>query len=120
MNLVKQFGILFLLLFLGDSITYMLNIPIPGNILGMLLLTVALITKVIKLEDVEDAAKLFLDHLPVFFIPSSVGIMLYFGLIRNQLAGILVPTILSIIIGLYVTGKVADLFANKKGEEMDA
>ena len=120
MNLVKQFMTLFLILFLGNLVAHVLKIPIPGSILGMLLLTIALITKIVKVEDVEDASKLLLDHLPIFILPSSVGIILYFDLIKTQLVGILVPTILSIIIGLYVTGKVVDFFVKKDGGHIDA
>lgn len=120
MNLVKQFMTLFLVLFLGDIVAYVLKIPIPGNILGMLLLTIGLMKGFVQLKDVEEAGKILLDHLPIFFIPASVGIMLYFDLIRSQLAGILIPTILSIIIGLYVTGKVVDFFVKKNGGKVDA
>lgn len=120
MNLVKQFMLLFLMMFLGDTAARVFNIPIPGNILGMLLLTAALIMGVVRLKDVEEAGKLLLDHLPIFFIPSSVGIMLYFDLIQSQLVGILVPTILSIVIGLYVTGKVVDFYVRKNREDADA
>ncbi|SHK21721.1 holin-like protein [Geosporobacter subterraneus DSM 17957] len=120
MNLVRQFMLLFLMLFLGDLTARTLGIPVPGNILGMLLLTVALMLGALKLKDVEEAGKLLLDHLPIFFIPSSVGIMLYFDLIRSQIAGILVPTILSIMIGLYVAGKVVDYFVKEYEEDVNA
>ncbi|MBF8983650.1 CidA/LrgA family protein [Lutibacter sp. B2] len=114
MHLIKQFGIVLLILFLGTFISDFFNIPIPGNVIGMVLLSIALIKGIVKLEDVEEAANLFLNHLAIFFVCPTVGIMLYFDMIKLQFLAIVVPTIGSIVIGLVVTGKVVQFIANRK------
>ncbi len=119
MRLVKQFAIILWILFLGTLISDTFHLPIPGNVMGFVLLTVLLIVGVIKVEDIEEVATFFLNHLAVFFICPSVGIMLYLGVIKAQFVPIMIPTIASIMIGLGVTGKVVEYIIHRKDVDTD-
>jgi holin-like protein len=55
--------------------------PLPGNLVGMLLLLALLRLGVVRLEQVQDAATLLLQHLNLFFIPLAVGLMAWGGLL---------------------------------------
>lgn len=116
MKLIKQFIIILLILFLGNLISDVFKIPVPGNVLGMGILTLSLCTGMIKIKDVEAVSDFLLSHLAIFLIPSAVGIMLYLPLIKAKLLTIMIPTFLSIIIGLIITGKVVEIIINRKGE----
>lgn len=116
MKALKQFIIILGISFLGYLISGILPIPIPGNVIGMVILTIGLSTGLVKLKHVEDIANFLLDHLALFFIPPAVGIMVYLSLIKEQLLTILLPTVLSIIIGLLITGKTVE-FIMKRGEK---
>jgi holin-like protein len=119
MHLIKQFAIIMFMLFFGTILSDFFHMPIPGNVMGMALLCITLMTGIIKLKDVEEIANLFLNHLAIFFICPSVGIMLYFDMIKVKFIAIILPTILSIFIGLGVTGKVVELMANRKVVDTD-
>ncbi|WP_425458682.1 CidA/LrgA family protein [Clostridium celatum] len=58
--------------FAGEIISKLFNLPIPGNIVGMILLFLLLISNIVKLEKVENLSNFFLDHLAFFFIPATV------------------------------------------------
>ncbi|QEK13558.1 CidA/LrgA family protein [Crassaminicella thermophila] len=107
------------MLFLGTILSDFLHIPIPGNVIGMALLCISLITGTVKLKDVEEIANLFLNNLAIFFICPSVGIMLYFDIIKVKFIAIVIPTILSIFIGLGITGKIVEIIVNRKGVDTD-
>ncbi|UJX40224.1 CidA/LrgA family protein [Desulfovibrio sp. JY] len=49
--------------------------PLPGNVLGVLVLFSLLCLGVIRLEQVERTADFLLRHLVFFFIPIAVGLM---------------------------------------------
>jgi holin-like protein len=51
------------------------GLPIPGNVLGVVLLFVLLCLGVVKLKHVELAADFLLKHLVFFFVPVAVGLM---------------------------------------------
>jgi len=64
----------FLLLGYGAANTF--HIPLPGSVLGLILLFLLLITGVVKLSWIEKAANFQLKHLPLLFIPSIVTLFL--------------------------------------------
>lgn len=70
----RGLAIIFGFLFLGEIVVRGLNLPIPGNVVGMVLLTLALIFNVVKIEDVEKEAELFVKNMSIMFIPPGVGI----------------------------------------------
>ena len=65
--------------FAGELVSKLLHLPIPGNIIGMILLFLLLTSNIVKVEKVEPLANFFLDHLAFFFIPASVGLMTSFA-----------------------------------------
>ncbi|RXJ49987.1 CidA/LrgA family protein [Gelidibacter gilvus] len=104
--MLKAFLILFLFLGLGELIKYFIEIPIPGNILGMVLIFIALKLKLIKLEWVKPASDTLLNYLVLFFIPFGVGLMSYFDFINLYWVILCVAAGLSTLITLYVTALI--------------
>ncbi len=104
--MIKSLIYIFCFLFLGELIHYFFNIPIAGNIIGMLLIFLALFFKIIKLEDVKPASDFLVKYLVVFFIPYGVGLMVYANLIAAYWIPVSVAVILSTLLSLYATGAI--------------
>ncbi|WP_083542474.1 CidA/LrgA family protein [Kribbia dieselivorans] len=80
-------GLLVLLLcqLAGELLSRALDLPVPGPVIGMLLLLLVLFVRGERgLPQVERAAEGVLDELPLLFIPAGVGVIGYLGLIRDQ------------------------------------
>lgn len=105
-SILKGMAILLLLQFVGELLVTSLDLPIPGNVVGMVLLLVLLLVGVVKLEWVEDAAELLLSHLALFFVPAGVGVMVYFDLIAVQWLPICLSMVISTFVVMAVTGWV--------------
>lgn len=79
-----------------NSLTPLLHIPIPGSIIGMIVLFLLLESGVIRLNWVEVGASWLLAELLLFFIPSAIGVMKYSKLLEADglqvLAVVLVGT----------------------------
>lgn len=95
-----------LLQFLGELIVYWADMPLPGNIAGMVLLLILLMAGLVRVEWIEEAADLLLSHLALFFVPAGVGVMLYFGLISAQWIPICLSMVISTFVVMAVTGWV--------------
>lgn len=80
--MIRQLAILFGCLALGELIIYLTHIPLPSSILGMLLLTLLLKLKVIRLEWVRSISDFLVGNIGFFFVPPGVAIMLYLTLSR--------------------------------------
>lgn len=104
----KGLAIIFGFYFLGESISRFLSLPVPGNVLGMILLTIALLSGVIDLQDVEREAEFFVDNISIMFIPPGVGIILYFGLLKEEIVPIVGTLVLSFVITLVFVGKMVE------------
>ena len=114
---VKQFFIILAALFLGYALSNSLNIPIPSNVLGFIILFIALCLGIIKVKQVEKISNFIIKYLSLFFVVPTVGIMVYFELIGQQFIKILVPLMASILLGFYVAAKVTELIINHEDKK---
>ncbi|TVZ57528.1 holin-like protein [Flavobacteriaceae bacterium MAR_2010_105] len=101
--MLKALFYVFLFLFIGELIVDLVEMPFPGNILGMILIFIALKLKLIKLQSVKPASDKLLKHMVLFFIPYGVGLMVYFDFIKANWVVLVVATGLSTLLTLYVT-----------------
>ncbi|WP_260838852.1 CidA/LrgA family protein [Heyndrickxia oleronia] len=99
---------------LGTFIVNILHIPVPGNIIGMLLLLIFLLTGIIQLKWVDIGASLLNRHLSFFFIPISVGLMTLGSIFMSSGIRLLFILVLSAIIGIIGTGLTSQLLAKKR------
>lgn len=90
----------------GVWIKTWLPIPLPANVIGLIMLTIALSAKVIKLSWVEDCGRLALKHMGLFFIPAIVGTMAFAKLFAPHLLSIAVSLAASTCLVMLVTGLV--------------
>jgi holin-like protein len=94
-----------LLLFqcLGEAIVFVLGLPIPGAVMGMLLLFFALLSFPSLLEKLEESSHHLLKHMALFFIPAGVGIMVTASGIAQHWFALLVAVVVSTVLSLIVT-----------------
>ncbi|MBA2878353.1 CidA/LrgA family protein [Anoxybacillus ayderensis] len=81
---VIQIGGLYALYMIGSFIQQLLHIPIPGSMIGMLLLFLLLMTGIVKEKWVARGANMLLSHLTLLFIPATVGVMDYVELFSGK------------------------------------
>ena len=90
------------------------GLKLPASIIGMLLLTLLLQLRIVKLEWVRGLTDFLIANLGFFFVPPGVALMLYFDLIRAEIVPIVAATVLSTILVLLVTGHTHQVVS--KGE----
>lgn len=112
--MIKQCAVIFGCWALGELLVSLTKIPLPSSIAGMLLLTLFLQARWIKLKWVKGISDLLTTNLSLFFVPPGVGLMLYFNLIRTSFWPIIIAALGSTVIVLAVTGWVYQLTRNKK------
>lgn len=113
--MVRQCFILFGCMALGELVVALTGLKLPSSIIGMLLLTLLLKVKVIKLEWVRGLTDFLIANLGFFFVPPGVALMLHFDLIKAELVPILGATLVSTALVLLVTGHTHQVVT--KGEK---
>lgn len=106
MKLFKQFLLIISFSYLGEIVSKLFNLPIPGSVIGMLLLFAALYFKVVKVEEVDTVGTFLLDNLSILFLPAGVGIMVYFPVIRETWWSLLIITVITTVLTMAVVGKI--------------
>lgn len=111
---VLQVAILFFVSIAMNKISLLLHLPIPGSILGIIVLFTLLKTKMIKLAWVEQGANWLLAELLLFFIPSAVGVMKYIPMLETDGVRILIVVISSTLVVMISSGLIAVRISKRK------
>ena len=90
---------------LGELLVRQLGLPLPGPVIGMGLLWLALRWTPV-LEPIETTARFILGHLSLLFVPVGVGVMTHLSLLAHHGWRVAVALVLSTWIGLAVTALV--------------
>ncbi len=107
MKLLKQFLIILAISFVGELLKYILPLPVPASIYGMVILFAGLLTGLIPIESVRDAGKFLIEIMPVMFIPAGVGLMSSWGTLRPVLLPVTIITVVALITVMGATGRVS-------------
>lgn len=99
-------GIAVLLAFLlaGNAVATFGRLPLPGSVVGMLLLAATLHFRWMPAAWVEPAAGLLLRHMGLLFVPPGVGLMLQYDLLRRDWLPIALAGAASTVAVLLVVG----------------
>ena len=101
--MLKSLFYIFFFLAIGELLKYLFNIPVAGNILGMILIFIALKLNIIKLDSVKPASDKLIKYMVLFFVPYGVGMMVFFDIIKAHWITILIAVGLSTLLTLYIT-----------------
>lgn len=111
--------IILLFCFLGELLKYLIPLPIPTSIYGLILMLTALLTGILKVDHVDDTAVFLIDIMPVMFIPAGVGLLTSIEALRPNLAAIIVITILTTVLVMGITGITAQFVMERKKDRDD-
>ena len=113
MKYVKQCLIILVISLIGELLKFMIPLPIPASIYGMVLLFTGLMTGLIKLEAVRETGKFLIEIMPVMFIPAGVGLMTSWGTLQAILVPVSIVTVLTTITVMIATGWVSQTIIRK-------
>ncbi len=104
-------GIFFILLFwlVGNVLSQWCDGYVSGNIIGMVLLFLALCFRLVRADKVAPVAKFLLGSMALFFVPYGVGLLVSWEVLLSNIWAIAVAAILSTCIVLVVGGRLFQL-----------
>ena len=105
MDALRGLALLLVLQAAGDGLAHALRLPIPGPVLGMLLLIGALHFEPLR-AGVQAIATLLLAHLSLLFVPVGVGVITHLDLLSRNGGPLLAAIVASTWAGMAVTAVV--------------
>ena len=118
MNYIFQLAIIFGISFIGELLNAVLPLPVPASVYGLLLLFDALLTGVIKLHQVERAADIMVELMPLFFVPPGVSLITSWADISGLIGPFIITVLVSTVVVMAFTGRVTQAVMRRgKGRE---
>ena len=87
---------------IGEGISNIFHLPIPGSIIGLIILFLALQFKWLRLRHVNMVGHFLLANMTILFLPAAVGIMDKFHLIAPYLFPIVLIIFVAIVLNVIV------------------
>lgn len=106
MKYLRQLLIILIFSFIGEILHSLIPIQVPASIYGLVLLFIALLTGIIQLPQVKEAAKYLIEIMPLMFIPAGVGLLESWGDLKSILIPVLILLVISTVLVMGVSGKV--------------
>lgn len=104
---------------LGELVVRVLDLPVPGPVVGMLLLFVLLRLRRDEDGPIVRAGSALLRHLQLLFVPAGVGVVAYLGVLGRDALPIGVALVGSWLLGLAVVGWTAVVLERLLGRPRD-
>jgi holin-like protein len=114
---LKQLLVITLFSFLGEVLAYVIPLPVPAAIYGIVLLFTALITGLLRPEQVSDTAHYLISIMPLFFVVPTVKLLGYWDIIRPALIPITMILLVSTVVVFAAAGIVTQLICGKEDKK---
>ena len=99
----------------GELVVRVLGLPVPGPVVGMVLLFGVLsVRRPEPGSGVLRAADGLLRHLQLFFVPAAVGVMVYAGTVRSEWLPVTGALVLSWAAGLVTVAGLTALLVRRR------
>jgi len=103
---MRQFFIIVAISFIGEGLHFLIPLPVPASIYGLLIMLAALCTKLIKVEQVKKTSTYLLDTMSIMFIPAAVGLMNQWKAVKPVIVPILTIVVVITFSTMIVTGRI--------------
>jgi holin-like protein len=103
-RLVAGFLLLLLFQLVGAWLARLARLPVPGAVLGLVLLAAAIELRLVPVGLVRPAAELLVRHLTLLYVPAGAALMLHWELVRQNWLPIAAAGIASTLAVLLVAG----------------
>jgi len=104
--MLGAFTVLLVYQLIGEVLVLFTGLPVPGPVVGMLLLFLTLLVRGAAPAWLRDTCQGLLQHLSLLFVPAGVGVMLHFKRLGAEWLPIVVALVASTVITIGVTALV--------------
>ena len=103
--------------FAAEIIKFLVPLPVPASIYGLILLFVLLKSGAVKLEQIEHVGGLLLELMPLLLVPASVSFLTVLDTIQGMLLPVLIMGLAGTTVVMIVTGTVSQGIIRRSGKE---
>lgn len=113
MKLYVQLMIILFFSLIGEAISTFFQLPVPGSIIGLVLLFLALEFKVVRLRHIFHVGEFLLANMTILFLPAGVGVMNYIKVILPNILPIAIITFGALILNILTIAFIVTFVKNR-------
>ncbi len=114
MKYIFQFARIMGFCLAGELLHKLIPLPIPAGIYGLVLLAAALLTGIVKLEQVKQTGDFLTSLFPLLFVPTVAGVMEVWELIAGNLIPIAIALVVVTWLVMAVAGWVTQIIMDRR------
>lgn len=115
MKYLKQLAVILIFYFAGEALSLFTGLPVPGNIFGLLLLLGALLTGLIREDQIRETGDFLLAHLVLFLIPPGLNLLRDVSLLSGFVAKTILMNLVTVMLTLSVCALIAKFLIGRQG-----
>ena len=101
--MIETLAALLLFQTIGEVASYTLRLPVPGPVIGMVLLLAFLHARPRTLDSLRPTSLGLLQHLSLLFVPAGVGVMVHWHRLADEGVAIIIAIVVSTVLALAAT-----------------
>ena len=115
MKYIRQFSIILFVSLLGELLNYLLPLPIPASIYGILLMFAALLTGIIPVDAVRETGRFLIAIMPIMFVAPAVSLMDSWDVFAASAVKYVALIIIVTVLTMGITGVVTQWMLRRTG-----
>ncbi|RAU20912.1 CidA/LrgA family protein [Paramagnetospirillum kuznetsovii] len=101
----------------GEVVVRLLGLPLPGPVVGMVILFLGLVIRGRVPTTMEQSVRAILGNFALLFIPASVGVMVHLAAIWAEILPITAAVLGSTVATIVVAGRLMQALSRHKRED---
>lgn len=110
-----QLLILLLINYLGILLQKTFNLPLPGTIIGMIILFLLLYKKILNEKNIGNVCDHLIKVMMLLFLPAVVNLMEHYHYLKADIIKIVILLVVTTALTMGVTGKTVEFLIRKNG-----
>ena len=98
--MLESLALLLALQTIGEVLSYALGLPIPGPVIGMVMLLALLAARPALVTHLKGTTTTLLQHLSLLFVPAGVGVMVHWQRLSSEGVAIIVAIVVSSVLAI--------------------
>lgn len=103
MKILLQLTILFSICLVGQFLSDLIPIAVPGSVISMVLLLLLLLSRILKPHHIKETSEFLIQNMAFFFLPPGVQILEKYSFLQGHLLTFLLICIVTTLLTFTVT-----------------
>lgn len=101
--MLQSFALILVINYACQILMTLTGLPVPGTIVALVVLFILLVSGLLKIESVRQAADVLLANMVILFLPPSLKLLDVYSLLGSQFPKIVLLLVLTTVLTLIVT-----------------